>query len=340
MNFRSIAQLSDQLISWSKELPHDIDAVVGIPRSGLLAASILALYRNVPFTDVDGLLEGRCLSTGRRENALNAMGDGAALRFLDEPRRILVLDDSIRTGTALSEVRSQIEFADLPHKIIYGAVYATPGAASIPDVYCEILPDPRMFEWNVLHHPKLEEACLDMDGVLCADPRREENDDGKRYRRFLLEARPLHCPRARIGYIVTNRLEKYRPETKAWLAKQGIEYGDLIMMDYPDAETRRRMGTCSEHKARVYRNVKASIFIESDLKQAIEISKLARKEVICVDTMQLVRPDAKPAGRFRHYDIEDVQEPSMSRRLARRVVPKSIRYRIHSARRTLSSVED
>ena len=37
MNFRNISQLSDQILDWSKRLPRDIDVVVGIPRSGLLA---------------------------------------------------------------------------------------------------------------------------------------------------------------------------------------------------------------------------------------------------------------------------------------------------------------
>ena len=72
MNYRSIAQLSDQLVAWSRELPPDLDLVVGLPRSGLLAANILALYRNLPVADLDGFLAGRTLGAGTtRANPIN-----------------------------------------------------------------------------------------------------------------------------------------------------------------------------------------------------------------------------------------------------------------------------
>ena len=57
MNYRSIAQLAASVSRWSMSLPGDIDLVVGVPRSGLLAANLLALYRNLPFTDLEGYCE-------------------------------------------------------------------------------------------------------------------------------------------------------------------------------------------------------------------------------------------------------------------------------------------
>ncbi len=39
----------------------------------------------------------------------------------------------------------------------------------------EVIDRPRIFEWNVLHHPGiLKDACLDIDGVLCHDPSHEQ----------------------------------------------------------------------------------------------------------------------------------------------------------------------
>lgn len=63
---------------------------------------------------------------------------------------------------------------------------------------------------------------MDIDGVLCADPTPEENDDGEKYRHFLLNTPPLFIPKVTIGTLVTSRLEKYRPETEAWLQKNHV----------------------------------------------------------------------------------------------------------------------
>ncbi|MDX1530662.1 MAG: phosphoribosyltransferase family protein, partial [Rhodothermales bacterium] len=204
MNFRSVAQLSDQILTWSSALPHDLDVIVGVPRSGLLAANLLALYRNLPMTDVEGLLEGRCIATG---SARGPLVNGAASkhdpkRVLGEPRNVLVLDDSVGSGKTMQEIRERIGGADLPHRVQYAAVYVSPSGTDAVDFYCEAIHFPRLFEWNALHHGVLGQSCLDMDGVLCYDPTYEENDDGERYLTFLREARPLHRPTARVGWIV------------------------------------------------------------------------------------------------------------------------------------------
>lgn len=340
MNFRSIAQLSDQLINWSKELPHDIDLIVGVPRSGMLAANIFALYRNLPLADLDGFLEGRCIGTGKtRRTAMDIEDGGGTLGFLEQPRNVLVLDDSIWSGSALKEAMAKVEAANLPHRVQYGAVYVTPETTDLPDFYCEVLHYPRCFEWNVLHHHVLRWSCMDMDGVLCADPLDHENDDGERYLEFIRNARPLHLPTDWVKAIVTNRLERYRDETEAWLRKHGVEYKELIMMDYPDGATRRQMNTYSAHKAKAYReDPEAKLFIESDIKQAIEIANLSRKEVLCIDTMQMIQPGGLPIAR-PGWPLTDDLAPTLPRRVVRRVLSKSARDRIAAVRRRFNGAE-
>ena len=65
----------------------------------------------------------------------------------------------------------------------------------------------------------------------CVDPTPEENDDGPRYREFLLNAQPLFIPRTEVGTLFTSRLEKYRPEIMAWLKKNHVKYDKLVMLD-------------------------------------------------------------------------------------------------------------
>jgi hypothetical protein len=75
MNFRSISDLSADLFRWSDELPRDLTLIVGIPRSGILAASILALHRNLPF-QVNGGFERRWRADGKELYYLYNYGNG------------------------------------------------------------------------------------------------------------------------------------------------------------------------------------------------------------------------------------------------------------------------
>lgn len=340
MNFRSVAQLSDQVLAWSKRLPRDIDIVVGVPRSGLLVANLLAVYRNIPLTDVDGLLDGRCLATGHwKKGSLNTAGSAepAHNRFLDTPRKALIVDDSVGSGITMQAIRERIERADLPHTVQYGAVYLSPDQEEAVDVFVEILNFPRVFEWNVLQHTTLlKQTCFDIDGVLCHDPMGRENDDGDRYREFLRTAPLLLRPHGRVGWLVTSRLEKYRAETEAWLAEHQIQYDHLVMMDYPNQDTRMHMNTYGAHKAEVYRDSGALLFIESNVRQAVEIAALSRKEVLCIDTMQMISPNGLPVARPAQ-PLVDAHVPSLPRQLVTRYVPEDAKRVLRNLRSRIQS---
>ena len=290
MNYRSVADLDADIKRWLPALPRDIDLVVGVPRSGLLAGTILSLHLNVPLTDLDGFLESRVLATGAR---LDADPD-------ETPKRVLVLDDSVLTGSAMSEARARIDAATLPAttEILFGAVYVSPQGKRHVDTYADVVAEPRVFGWNLMHHPGVvPKSCFDLDGVLCRDPTPEENDDGENYREFLTEVEPNVVPNQEIGWLVTARLEKYRPETEAWLARHGIEYGELIMLDLPDKETRQRLGAHAAYKAAVYDECDAVLFVESDHEQALEIARRTDRSVYSVEHDQMIRQDRLTVAR-------------------------------------------
>lgn len=150
-----------------------------------------------------------------------------------------------------------------------------------------------------MHHIVLEESCIDIDGVLCLDPTDEQNNDSDAYRRFLSEALPLHRSSRRIGWLVTSRLEKYRDLTETWLKAQGIEYGRLIMLDLPSKAERQRLGTDGSFKGEFYRNSSASLFIESEHRQALTIARLSGKPVLCLETHQICLPDSLSPAAMR-----------------------------------------
>jgi uncharacterized HAD superfamily protein len=261
-------------------LPEDLSCVVGIPRSGMLAATILTFYRHVPVTDLDRFLEGHFYSAGRRR---------FSMQDRDASGTVLVIDDSVASGCSMREAKDKIARApsckDL--KIVYAAVYCTPLSRSLVDVCFEELQNFRVFEWNVFHSDRLADACVDIDGVLCFDPTDDENDDGAKYRHFLQTVQPKIIPTITIGTIVSSRLEKYRPETEAWLAKHGVQYKSLVLLDGVSAEERRRRKLHATFKARVYAKSAAYFFIESSKAQAIEIARLTQKPVLSVEDMRL-----------------------------------------------------
>jgi uncharacterized HAD superfamily protein/hypoxanthine phosphoribosyltransferase len=294
MNYRSLADLNDAIITNIHRLPRDIDLVVGIPRSGLLAANLLSLISNIPMTDMDSFLQKRVYSSGTSSKRTARLDRG-----IDEMGRILVLDDSIKSGDSLRRARAQIDAAGIQGNIYYAAVYGLDASHPDADMVFEQVKNPRIFQWNFMHHISLEKACVDIDGVLCVDPTREENDDGEAYRRFLSEAVPLHTTSRKIGWLVTSRLEKYRDLTETWLKNQGIEYNELIMLDLPSKEERQRLSVHGSFKADFYRTANSSLFIESEERQAVVIAQKSGKPVLCIETNQVHLPDPMSPAAIR-----------------------------------------
>ena len=170
MNYRNISDLESCIVRNLWRLPADVDLIAGVPRSGMLAAAMLALHLNLPLTDIDSLAEGRLLQSGYR------LSDDR-LRTIASARRIAVVDDSVLTGREMRRARAKIEACGLGQKVVYVAVYGADEAVTEVDTYFEVCPMPRIFSWNLMHRSLLSSACVDIDGVLCVDPTEEENDD-------------------------------------------------------------------------------------------------------------------------------------------------------------------
>ena len=314
INYRNVASLNRDVWAWLQKLPKDIELIVGIPRSGLLVANLLSLYMDIPLTDVEGLLEGRMIQTGPRHKGTDPR------ELLSSRRKVLVVDDSVWSGNQMSAVRTMIENAKMRHHILYGAVYVKPGSQNVVDYFCELLPTPRFFEWNVFNRGGMGSFCVDIDGILCRDPTQEENDDGEMYKRFLRDVEPWIVPNRTVGWLVTCRIEKYRGLTEEWLAKHGIRYEHLIMMDMPDKETRVKSKSHAKYKAEVYKATGARFFIESSLCQATEIVMRTGKDVLCMETGDIVSPSFlnRNYHRFRYFGKLLLENPKEVFRILRR----------------------
>ncbi|MBO4266725.1 MAG: FkbM family methyltransferase [Lachnospiraceae bacterium] len=283
MNFRSVSDMDRVIREKLSLIPSDVELIVGVPRSGMLPATLLAVYLNLPLTDTMSIASGASHAASTRDYRLKSSKNSTDIR---DYKKILVIDDSCYTGLSINEVKESIaSIPDCDTEILYACVYVMPEATSCVDIYFEIVPSPRVFEWNIMNHSVICQSCFDLDGVLCVDPTEEQNDDGEKYIDFILNAKPLWTPKFTIGVIVTSRLEKYRSYTEKWLSEHNISYQHLIMLNLRSKEERIRMGAHAPFKASVYDQIAGTkLFIESDPDQARYIAEATGKAVYCVST--------------------------------------------------------
>jgi uncharacterized HAD superfamily protein/hypoxanthine phosphoribosyltransferase len=301
MHFRTFADMAKAVSSNLHKVPADVDLIVGIPRSGLLAAGLLALELNLPLTHLDGFIEGKVFQTGFTRGQRPWKGDARRCRHA------LLVDDSAASGATLRAAKAKIAAAVVAARVSTAVVFAAPRSQGLADIHFEVCPMPRCFAWNYMNHPLLGNCCVDIDGVLCPDPSEDENDDGPAYLRFLQETRALRTPSHEIGWLVTARIEKYRPQTEAWLRAHGIRYRELVMLDGCTALERRHSGIHGRFKAEVYARLNAGLFIESNPAQAAEIARLSGKPVICSTSQSMGSPDMLSLPRLQQFFIRSVQ---------------------------------
>lgn len=282
MQYRTFTDLSNLIRDYICDIPHDIDLVVGVPRSGMIPAYMIALFLNKRVTDLDSFLEGRIPQAGERSRYI----------LYTDVAKILVVDDSVATGNAIHKAKAKLQCLNTQYEFIYLAPFVTTPGRSEVDIWFETIDGVRIFEWNVFHHGLLENAFFDIDGVFNVDP--ELDDDGEEYIHFLNTAKPKFLPTVPLGTLVTCRLEKYRPQTEWWLKKYNICYKKLIMLDMPDKATRVAWGKHGEYKAAYYAEDNSAIlFIESSKGQAETIARMTYKPVLCVETNQLLQYQPK-----------------------------------------------
>ena len=286
LNFRSVGDMSKAILSNLSRFPHDIDLVVGIPRSGMLPANLLALYLNKPFTDIDSFIEGRIYSSGER---------GA---FIDKSKssKVLIMDDSICSGNALQKAKAKLgDFTERnPQiKLLFGVVFATTKSKELVDYYCEIIDGARIFQWNLFYHSGIiPQSIFDIDGVLCPNP--PIDDDGPKYLEYISNAPILYKPTVKIDQLVSCRLEKYRKITEKWLSNNGITYNKLIMLNLKTKEERIAWGKHGEYKGKIYKNSNDILFVESSLSEAKEIFAISNKPVFCTENFMMI--NKKPSS--------------------------------------------
>jgi len=269
MVFISLNQLYMDIRHLALKLPA-FDIIAGVPRSGMIAAGILASHLNLSLGSID------------RANGLTVYQGGVR----DSPpagKKILVLEDSAHSAFFLTWIQDFLPGYDVKT----AAVYVEDQVKHRLDFFGKICPQPRLFSWGFMNCDLLKIACVDMDGVLCSNPTNNQNDDGPRYRDFVINTSQIYRPlRKPIHSIVSSRMEKYRSLTEAWLLQHNVAYNHLILTNYLSASDRQKDNRYAELKAAYYKSIDCGWFVESDSRQAKIIAELTAKPVICSDTLE------------------------------------------------------
>jgi len=246
------------------------DIIAGIPRSGMIAAGILSSHLNLPLGSVD------------RSNGL-VIFQGGVRDSMPAGKRVLVLEDSAHSAFFLTWIHDFLP----GYNVKTAAIYVEDQVKHRLDYWGKICPQPRLFTWGFMNCDLLKIACVDMDGVLCVNPTNNQNDDGPRYKDFLINTSQIYRPlRKPIHSIVSSRMEKYRLLTEAWLHNHSVAYENLILTNYLSSSDRQKDNRYAELKAEYYKSVDCGWFVESDSRQAKRIAELTGKPVICSDTLE------------------------------------------------------
>ncbi len=259
-------------------LPADVDAIIGVPRSGMIPASIIAASLHLPLYSIS-------------DSGVTECGSGA--RFKDAPsefKNALLVDDTLNRGLAMGKAKAILDDLGVPSdRYTTACVYATPMNKELIDIFAKPLPNPHRLEWNFFNSIYVSTTAFDIDGILCPDVPNSMDDDGEKYIEYLKNA-PVKYP-IRLnpaGFLVTARLEKYRDVTEEWLEKNGILYNKLIMGPWDSNEEREVKGVVAEWKSEFYKNATdIEMFVESSDCIASQISRLAEKPVICPQTERI-----------------------------------------------------
>ena len=264
----STARLLRDAITLAGMLPADCSGIVGVPRSGMIPASVIATHLHLPLWTLEGQTLRQCLVPVSRGNGIRG-GSG----------HFAVVDDTTFTGAAMCRARVAVG----PRPAIYCAVYVNslrPESKTAVDLFAVELPAPHLLEWNWANNGPMAGRwadvpaygtgmAMDLDGIIVHD----DHSGG-------LPGTPYMVPRAYpCKLICTGRPESSRVITAMTLRRLGVSWQRLEML--PQGGDPQNHVVIATHKARHFAASGCGLFMESNPEQAEIIHRISRKPVIC-----------------------------------------------------------
>jgi hypothetical protein len=265
----STADLVRDSIHLAGLLPLDCSGIVGVPRSGMIPASVIATHLHLPLYSLIGNTLQRVHSEASRGAGVQGRGGPLA-----------VVDDTTFSGAAMQRTRGII--AAHGRRAVFCAVYVNPlrpESKRVVDLYVRELPAPHLLEWNWANNGPMAGRwsdvpaygagmALDLDGIIVHD-----SESGGRPGSPYMLPRALPCK-----LIATGRPESDRAGTESMLRSLGVQWERLEM--YP-GDRLAEWHEIAAFKARLFKDSACGLFVESDRDQAERINQLSGKPCIC-----------------------------------------------------------
>jgi len=277
---RRFVKISDLYDAAIKLMPYvsRFDGIVGVPRSGMLPASLLSVLLSKPlFSIVDEKLEMLKFMSDFGGTRMNNFQTNKDIKDLS----LVFIDDTTHDGTTAKKLKSVFG-----ENISVVSIFSTSFGAEHIEQYSEILEPPHLLEWNFFNSGYTGSTMFDIDGIFCDNIPIDVCEDEERYTKYLQEIIPYshRIPKLfKASKLVTGRLEKYRGITENWLRRYGFNYDELVMFP-TEREAERNANhfqVVGEYKAEIFNSDKQRYFVESEPSEAKVIKSLTSKTVIC-----------------------------------------------------------
>lgn len=252
-----------------------IDGIVGIPRSGMIPASLLSVLTSLPLYSIQ---KDKLVLLGFESD----FGGSRMTRYSKNPSNLLFIDDTCYSGKAAKKIKDTFGT-----DIKIAVVFSTSVGLSHINFSSEILEPPHFLEWNFFNCLFATESMFDIDGLFCPNVPVEIAIDEQKYINFITNVKPYfhRIPKLfKASKIVTARLEKYRSITEQWLKKHDFNYNELVMFPTQRQQERdqNHVIVIGQYKAQVFNSsYKERFFIESEVSEANIIKSLTDKAVMC-----------------------------------------------------------
>lgn len=276
MNFKTYADLINDI---KKNLflikSKDFDLVVGIPRSGMVPAYMISLELNIDCTSLPSFLKNVELTRGKTRNSRYN------LSYAWDASKILLVDDSIASGGSLQSSMEKIP-PELKSKITTLAIYSSIKKRTDVDFYFSYVPNQRIFEWNIFHHPGLSLSCLDIDDLLIDLPKGFYSYNDEQQGNYFKSVIPNIFPSLKLHTLITNLGEKHKIHLEDFLQRNKILYHQIIFLD--------KVAGSYYDKAKYYKNNKLILFLTKDSIQSQNICNISAKPVYSLMDNKIYNP--------------------------------------------------
>lgn len=281
--FLTTKDLVEESTKLCEKLP-PIKGVIGLPRSGMIPASVISVNMSVPLYSVS---EGEI----KKLHSTRSKDGGSRMKMFNENKSLpyLVVDDTSYSGAEIMRTKELFNKKYPKEKFLYTTIYSHPmcvDGKNILDIANVCAPYPHVLEWNFFNAHTSLYGIFDLDGVFCKDCPYEVAENQNEYEKWLTDVLPINSRIPKLFNcmaICTGRLEKYRPQTEEWLKKHGIKYNELIMFNGTKEERDiNHLKNVGEYKSKVFNNyaittpsekIKPVYFIESCPHQSRLIAK-------------------------------------------------------------------